>query len=284
MLLALLVVIVAVTSCSGSTTAGHEPSPTAALGLPDLTNATVDVTTPLATEAPGLASAAPNASEAVTRFVALETSGDTDRSYDLLAAADRDQVRTRVAWRQAHAAMPHVESFTPTGAPRTTTIDGRTAVVRGTARLTARLDEVTGLVPARATITWTAVAEDDGWRVAYSRTTISPEYPDERGAATAAQQWVDAARACRAPDPSLVYDGGLVGVTGYGALLCGAGTVRLEAPTSLGDRPNPAPVLAAFGPAADRWARVVRASGPYAFALVLAPFDDRWVVVGALAG
>ncbi len=278
---ALLVVIVAVSSCSGSTAGGHATSPSSALGLPDLSQVSVDVTTPAATDAPREGTPAPSPREAVDRFVHDQLAGDTDSSYDLLAAVDRTAVRSRVAWRHAQSVLPRVRSFDAT-VNASPPASAATATVRGDARFEPRLDEINGLVPARASVTWTVVREEGGWRVAFSRTVIEPIYPADSGATESSRAWTDAYQACKEPPNEIVYAAGVVGVTGIGAALCGSTAAKLGAPARLGDRPNPAAVLAAFGPEADRWARVIPVSGPRSFNLVLAPFDDRWVVVGVL--
>ena len=84
---AFLVVIVAVSACSGGNSAGHAPSTPVALGLPDLTGATVDVTTPLTQDGPRDGSPAPSPREAVLRFVRAEVAADTESSFDLLSEA-----------------------------------------------------------------------------------------------------------------------------------------------------------------------------------------------------
>lgn len=278
---ALLVVIVAVSACSGGNSDGHAPSTPLALGLPDLTGATVDVTTPLTQDRPRDGSPAPSPREAVLRFARAETAADTDSSFDLLSEADRAAVRTRIIWKRLHASLPTLVEFVPNvqqAAPTKTT-----ATLAGTARFTPVLDEINGLVAARANIVYTAVAEDGGWRVAYRRSASEPLYPNEASATEAARAWLEAAQACTAPAPNLEYAGGIVGSVGIAATLCRGITPKIESPKRLGDRPDPAAVLAAFGPEADTWARVVRVSGPRTFHLVLAPFDDRWIVIGVLA-
>ena len=98
-----------------------------------------------------------------------------------------------------------------------------------------------------------------------------------------ARAWLDAYQHCTKPDTRLEYAAGIVGSVGVSALLCNTSTAKVEAPKRLGDRPDPSPVLAAFGPEADTWARVIRVTGPRTFNLVLAPLADQWIVIGVLA-
>ena len=86
---ALLVVIVAVSACSGGTSDGHETSPALQLGLPDLSSGSIDVTSPLVVDLPRAGTAASSPTDAVKRFVRAEIDGDDEASYDLLAEADR---------------------------------------------------------------------------------------------------------------------------------------------------------------------------------------------------
>jgi hypothetical protein len=43
---------------------------------------------------------------------------------------------------------------------------------------------------------------------------------------------------------------------------------------------DPSPVLNAFGPDAAAWARVVDVRRPAPLQVVVAPVDDKWLVVG----
>jgi hypothetical protein len=219
---------------------------------------------------------APTPVDAVGRFLTAEGRGNYAASYGLLSASDRAAVGTRAEWEAAHAHFPTV-----TGATLgTASGDGARVEVASEVTFEPGLDETRGLVPARADATWIAVAEDGGWRVAHSERRVTPTYPDATGAVSAAETWVRARVACRA---EAEYDGGLVGNAGAVAALCKArGPVEVGAVTNLEPRVGVEPFLAAFGPQALSWARVVPVARPVPLAVVLAPVADRWVVVGAL--
>jgi hypothetical protein len=220
--------------------------------------------------------AAPTPVDAVERFLAAETRGDYATSYGLLGASDRAAVGSRAEWEAAHAQLPTLTGAT-LGAARG---DGLRAEVESEVTFEPGLDETRGLVPARADATWIAVAEDGGWRVAHSERRVTPMYPDANGAVSAAETWVRARVACRA---EAEYDGGLVGNAGTVAALCNArGPVEVGAVTNLESGVGVEPFLAAYGPQALSWARVVPVARPVPVAVVLAPVADRWVVVGAL--
>ena len=277
---ALLVVIVAVSACSGGTTDGHETPLAAQLDLPDLSNGSVDVTTPLAVDQPRDNTPAPSPYEAVDRFVRAEIDADTDASYDLLSASDRNAVRSRTAWRRVQASLPKLITFVPAATQDPPSTAG--ATIRGEALFVASLDEINGLVAENAAVTWTVVAEEGGWRVAYQRTVIQPAYPNDSGATDTARSWLTAYQNCTKPDAELEYSGGLVGNVGVAATLCKTTTSQVDPPRRLGDRPDPSAVLAAFGPEADTWARTIRVTAGRSFNLVLAPFSDHWIVIGVL--
>jgi hypothetical protein len=219
---------------------------------------------------------APTPVDAVERFLAAETRGDYATSYGLLGASDRAAAGSRAEWEAAHAQLPTHTGAT-LGAARG---DGLRVEVESEVTFEPGLDETRGLVPARADATWIAVAEDGGWRVAHSERRVTPIYPDANGAVSAAETWVRARVACRA---EAEYDGGLVGNAGTVAALCNArGPFEVGAVTNLEPGVGVEPFLAAFGPQALSWARVVPVARPVPLAVVLAPVADRWVVVGAL--
>jgi len=220
--------------------------------------------------------AAPTPLDAVERFLAAEIGGDYPTSYGLLSATDREEIGSSREWEAVHGQLPLVTGFTL----GSSSSDSTRAEVDADVTFKPSLDETLGLVPARAQAVWIAVAEDGGWRVARSESQLTPQYPDESGAASAAEAWAQARTDCRA---EAEYDGGLLGAVGPVAALCDApGPVEVGDITSLEPGVGVEPFLAAFGPEVLSWARVVAIAGPVSLAVVLAPVADRWVVIGAL--
>ena len=126
--------------------------------------------------------------------------------------------------------------------------------------------------------------EDGGWRVSYAGTRIQPLYPSDVDASSAVRAWVDVYQRCVLPGPDLEYASGVAGVPALTAQLCRApGDIEVAAAKPLGDRPDPSSAIAAFGPAADSWARVVHVKKPIALNVVAAPLGDHWIVIGVLA-
>lgn len=219
--------------------------------------------------------------DAVARFVAAETAGDVNASYGLLSESARQGFGTRAAWAAAHATMPRLRSFTAS-APVARTLVGTT--LTGDAAFEPRLDEVVGLVPASAVVTWRLVQEDGGWRVDQPGSTITPTFilTDDALRETVIA-WLSEQQRCTGTPSVREYGGGLVGAPALARALCrttDAADIASVGP--LGDKPDPSAVIAAFGPDADRWARVAHVRTPRALDVVLAPFDDRWIVIAVL--
>ncbi|MBA2280019.1 MAG: hypothetical protein H0W25_02140 [Acidimicrobiia bacterium] len=210
---------------------------------------------------------------AITAFLQAESEGDFLASFGLLAAGDRAAYVTPARWQAGHEAIPPVVGFElrPGG-------DGPTVDVL--LRLRAGLDGVLGLVPAEATSTWTAVAEDGGWRVDFGATTVQPRLLDDSGVAPAAAEWAAARQDCT---DGVREHGTLVGTTGLADDLCGVTSVAPSATASALPAVDAARFVSAYGPDATTWARVVAIDGTVPLRAVLAPIDDRWVVIGVLS-
>jgi hypothetical protein len=220
---------------------------------------------------------APSPTDAVTAFLAAEVAGRFDVSYGLLSADDRAQVGGRIPWAESHANLPPLTGF----AVDSVVVAGDEATVAARTDLRSSLDEVVGLVPAHAQASWIAVREDGGWRVAYSRSRLVPQYPSDALASDAAREWVTARQACH---QAAEWPGGLVGSDAVARRLCrAAGAVALGAPTRLPDDTSASALAAAFGPDVYAWARLVPVTEPARLELIVAPVGERWLVIGARA-
>ena len=256
------------TACSGSGTGRSGPSE-----LDRVVPAAVDPTAfSSATTVAPLGSPAASPRAAVEGFLGAEIAGDRNASFLLLAAADRAKLVTPAAWRAAHTNLPHYLTYAVQGA------SAGGAVVTDVS-LEPRLDPVSGVFPASATITWRPVAEDGGWRVDLAATSVEPHYAADTGAAPAALAWVQARQACQ-DDPAaarLLFDPEI------GRALCRrAGAFRADAPAPVSALTNPAPLVDAYGPGSQTFARVVRLSGPATLDVVTAPLGTSWVVIGVV--
>ena len=220
--------------------------------------------------------AAPTPAAAVEQFLAAEVAGDFATSYGFLSAADRDDLGSRAEWTSAHGQLPRITGYTVA-----TVASGMDRTEVATAlELDAGLDEIVGLVPARADATWVAVAEDGGWRVAFAQSALTPRYPADFDAPAAVENWVAARRDCRRGDQ---YRDGLLGSDDLARTLCRAeGRVAAGPVAPLDPSAEAQPFLAAFGPEVFSWARVVPVDAPDPFQVVVAPVDERWLVIGVL--
>lgn len=219
---------------------------------------------------------APSPSDAVTAFLAAEVAGQFDASYGLLSAEDRTQAGGRAPWAARHANLPPLTGFVV----GPVVVSGDEATVTAQLDLRASLDEVVGLVPAHAEGSWVSVREDGGWRVAYSRSRLVPQYPSEALAVDAAREWMAARQAC---GTAAEWSGGLVGSTAVARRLCDAdGAVAVGPAARLTDDANASSLSAAFGPDVYAWARVVPVTEPARLDLIVAPVGERWLVIGVI--
>jgi hypothetical protein len=215
---------------------------------------------------------------AVEQFLAAEAASDHDASFALLADDVRLEYGTAEAWAADHPdALPPVTGFALDGE---TTGGGGRAEVPTVTTYRSSLDPVVGLVPARARTRWVAVEEDGGWAVDVAATTQETVLPPEGDAVKAVQAWAEEQQRCGAPEQ---YEGGLRGRSDLAAALCGAkGALRATEVGPLSEIDAP-PLQNSFGAEAVSWARTVALEGPVPLRAVVAPVDDRWLVIGMLA-
>jgi hypothetical protein len=225
----------------------------------------------------GAGEAAPTPDGAVTRFLDAEVASDFAASYRSLSASNRVLSGSAAQWVADHDTIPPFVSYRI----RSVAVSGARAEVGADLALRPSLDQVRGLVPAHASGAFIAVAEDGGWRLAWSDSVLTPRYPADDLAPEAVVRWADDRRACRrGPE----YAGGLLGAPRLVAGLCGARrAVAVDRARLLPERAAAEPFLAAFGPSAHQWLRAVRVRAPVRVDVVVAPLGEHWLVVGVLA-
>lgn len=225
---------------------------------------------------PGAGADSPEA--ALTGFLDAEVAGDYESSFGYLSAEDRTLYGSPAGWVASHAdAIPPVLAYElePVDAG-----DGQATAV-STVTFEPGLDQVVGLTPGRAQVTWDLRQGADGsWGVSMGETTtFEPLYPSEEGVGPAAQRWVTSRQACETPSNEF---GGLIGPDALADALCGAdGELELGEPAPLGDIEE-ATYSTAFGPETAQVVRVVRVSGPVELGVALAPIGDEWTVIGVV--
>jgi hypothetical protein len=231
---------------------------------------------PFAARAGGAVAAPPGSpADAASAFLDAEVAGDPEASFPHLSADDRAEHVDASGWFEDHADL-----WTPTSYRLTDVRDAGdgTATATAAVELHPQIDQFSGLVPARATLTLPLVREDGGWRVAFSEGGYAPEYPDEAGAVDAVRTWAEARTRCRT---AAQWDADLLDSPYLADSLCGAdGEVRLGPPDTLDALDDAGAYLDDFGTRAADWARVVPVEGPVALDAVAAPLGDTWVVIG----
>jgi hypothetical protein len=215
---------------------------------------------------------ATSAEAAVTGFLDAEVAGDFERSFGFLSAEDRRRYGSPAGWVGSHAdVLPPVGGFEigQAGADEVVTV----------VDFEPGLDQVTGLTPARARITWQVDAGPGGMGVVLDGSDVEPLLPADDGAVDAARRWVGDRQACQASD---VERPGLIGSPALANALCDAtGQPTVGEPDPLGDI-DATVVATAFGPEAASAARVVRIAGPAELGAVLVPVGERWTVIGVV--
>lgn len=222
-------------------------------------------------------------SEAVERFLGAEIDGRWADSYAQLDGASRARVGGATAWDETAGERPTHRSFTITDAGD----DTGTVVVEVVSE--AQVSEVGGVVAGSSTISFATSTEDGGRRISLAGTVVEPHFPSPDGARTAALAWVTAAQRCEPAGASAYgeYEGSLLGTFGLAESLCSvAGSATVAADGGFDRLADPSALLGQFGSGAASWARVVTVGGLASspVELILAPFGDRWVVVGAAVG
>lgn len=222
--------------------------------------------------APG--SPAASATDAVEAFITAEAEGDFETSFSLLSEAQRAEYGSLAQWRNAHA-----DFFPVVGHGLVEATDG---TVRSEVEYRSGLDEVVGLIPARAVVEWAVVQEGGGWAIDFDASVVEPIYPDDGAAAEAVRDWATDLQRCEEPDQ---YEGALVATADLvrtAESLCGRDG-RIDAGVARGlDEFDASPLVSAFGTDALAWGRAVDLTGPAELTVVVAPVDDRWIVVGLL--
>jgi hypothetical protein len=219
---------------------------------------------------------APGPADAVARFLDAEARRDFVTSYTLLAPSERERHRSPASWAAFHSSLAPVSGFRIVSELP----DEDRTTIRVELLLEPSLDEVIGLVPARADATLVTERAEGGWLVVHSAGKVEPIYTPDTGAGPAVEGWAAQRQQCGAPAE---YRGGLIGVPALADRLCRASRVRVGAPRRLAAYGDAAPLVSAFGPDVTFWAREVPVeSDAVSLRAVVAPLCDNWLVVGVL--
>ncbi len=216
------------------------------------------------------------AGAAIRAFLQAERARELERSFELLAPVDQQELGPLPFWRNLHADLPVLRDFTLEGVQRSGADRARATT---TVRLRPLLDEFVGLIPGTARAEWPLRRTGDGWRVVFSERTLEPIFPAAVQAVEDTRDWVRARQAC---EPAGL-EGGVYGRTDLADALCNAsGAVRLGQAAPLEPGPETAELTAAFGEEVFSWSQVVDVRAPVRLRAVLAPIGDVWEVIGVL--
>lgn len=220
----------------------------------------------------GAAAASPQG--AVEGFLRAEEADDGVASFGFLSAGDRAGFGSPQRWDAARGDLiPPVQGF------EVEEVDGDEVVTL--VRFEPDLDQIRGLVPERARVTWMVEAEGDAYGVDLSASTREALYPSDDTAPEAVRQWAQSHQDCATPR---TWEGTLQGSPTLAEGLCGlGGQVEVGAAMELGPIETPV-FLSAFGPQVGEWARVVAVTVPVPLRAVVAPIGQEWLVIGVLAG
>ncbi|MCC6436406.1 MAG: hypothetical protein IT196_15325 [Acidimicrobiales bacterium] len=213
---------------------------------------------------------APTAEAAVRAYLDAEVRRDYATSFAQLGAADRRAAVDPIRWAAMHSQLPSYTSYR---------VDATAPQVATTVAIQPVLDEVVGLVPSEARITWSTVQEDGGYRISLNASRFDPVFPPDADAPSAVLAWMQRQQAC---DHRTEYAGSFIGPTSLSDRLCKLrGTFSASDAKPLDAYANSTAVVTAFGPEATTWARVVTLTGPGHLEVVAAPLGKHWVVIGA---
>ena len=208
-------------------------------------------------------------------FLASALRGDLDTSWSVVSAGDRQ----RIGYPERIAEQLRSVGWTSSNV---TSVDAD--VVTVDVRQTPKISDIDGVVAASATVRIPTVQEAGEYRVNWSRRMVEQHFPQDSAdtdvkVTASLENWIAARQQCISSPPNQ-FDGGLVGVVGLAAQLCGTnGRPDITSVGDLDTLDEPQPVIESFGASALRWARVVKVAGPVPLNAVLAPRGTDWIVV-----
>jgi hypothetical protein len=220
---------------------------------------------------------AATADAAITGFLDAEARADYATSFGFLSDADRQSFASPAGWVASHASsMAPITDFTLGDVSATDT----SATVPGHVTFKPGLDQVVGLIPGQANVTWQVNRGSDGsWGVSLDSSTIEPVYPSDDGVLPAAQHWLADREACVVPANERA---GLIGTPSLAGALCHAASAPVLGDAKALNAAQTTAIATAYGAEATTAARVVRVSGPVELGVVLVPIGDEWTVIAVL--
>jgi len=231
-----------------------------------------------------------DAASALATFRQAALDGRPQEAWLLLDAAGRERYPTAAAWSAAQVDRPTPIAFeiTRTGPADQASVPGDLDLAVASS-YRPLLDQFSGLVAARTDEVWRVRNEGGRWRVAADPVDTRPVLPPDDTAPAAVRSWVDRAAACDAEGAAQLQVGaGLLGPADLARLPCerrDAVTWEVGRPVTVDRSDDARTLLAAYGPGAASWARLVPVRGSdRSFFVQVAPLGDTWKIVGLAVG
>ena len=146
---------------------------------------------------------------------------------------------------------------------------------------TPGLDPFLGLSPATETAVYTVRSEHGGFLVD-AEAAITPVFPPEADAATAAAAWAARIQACDQPGARTfqAVDQLFISLRQPIALCTAKGSVEVGAVGRLDPGPASQDIVGQYSTDALSWCRVVPITAPIRIRVILAPIGNEWKVLG----
>lgn len=221
----------------------------------------------------------PTARAALETFLRAEADGRAEMAHALLTDDAKLSEGPAAAWQSSRPDRLVPVAFLVTGERSTAdTVDFEVATTH-----TPVVSPFVGFVPARAQAVWRAHLQDGKWRVEPAPARVDPLLPPDVSAPGVARDWLERVAACdRAAAAPLQVSPGLYGPLDLLETPCQErGSWTTAAAVGLERGEDTRELIAAFGPDAGRFVRLVPSRGPRTNLMVaVAPLGENWRVLG----
>ncbi len=244
-----------------------------------------EVVSPAPEPDPLLGSEPPDARAALALMLQSMVEGKPELAYGILDSISVQRFPSLSSWvaAQADGGLPMAYEIGPGRQQGEDAVDFEVL-----ASHEPSLDPFRGLVPSRSQSVWHVQREQGRWRVGAEPLSQVAILPPDATAPEVVRVWVSRLAVCDQAGAAAFQVGNhLYGPTALADSPCETrGSWTVEQPVSLDNAPDPKAFLAAFGPDARSWARLVPVRGPgVRFFAAVAPLGEAWRVMGvAVAG
>lgn len=221
----------------------------------------------------------PTARAALDTFLGAEADGRADVAHALLTDDAKRSEGPAAAWQASRPDRLVPVAFLVTGERATAeTVDFEVAATH-----TPVVSPFVGFVPARAQELWRVHLQGGRWRVEPTPARVDPLLPPDSAAPGVARDWLQRVAVCdRAAAEPFQVSSSLYGSLDVLETPCQErGTWTTAAAVGLERGEDTRELIAAFGPEAGRFVRLVPSQGPRTNLMVaVAPLGENWRVLG----